>query len=207
LDGEFRANHKKIIDHSEEIAFYNGNDWEFNKLSDNFNNLTKHINSVLIKKFFMGIFDAMLVKFGATIVGTIILGMPVFTGKFERYKQRNKNQNAAEITKDYIQNSSLLQNLAKAIGKVIISYKDLQDLSGYTYLVNELAQVISDINMKKYSRNQIDQSLVEKYTGGVIEENDFIEFQDVPIITPNGEGLIEHINIKVIIQYHIIINI
>lgn len=202
MEGEFRANHKKILNHSEEIAFYNGNDWELSKLTDTFKRLTKHINNVIIKKFFMGIFDSMLVKFGATIVGTVILGMPVFMNRFERYNQKNRNQNTAEITKDYIQNSSLLQNLAKAIGKVIVSYKDLQNLSGYTYLVNELSEVVSDVSTGHYKRQQINLDIVEKYTGGTISEKDFIEFDNVPIVTPNGECLMENIQFKV--GYYII---
>ena len=197
LEGKFRANHKKILVHSEEIAFYNGNEWENLKLAETFKYLTKHINSVFIKRFFMGIFDAMLVRFGATIVGTILLGLPVFTGKFKRYEQKNKNQNAAEITKDYIQNSSLLINLAKAIGKIIVSYKDIQNLAGYTYLVNQLSDVIIDVKKKEFHKKQINSSLSDKYTGGIINQADYIEFNDIPIITPNGESLSEHINFKV----------
>ena len=197
MEGQFRANHKTILVHSEEIAFYNGNEWENLKLAENFKRLTKHINSVYVKRFFMGIFDAMLVRFGATIVGTILLGIPVFTGKFDRYKQKNKNQNAAEITKDYIQNSSLLINLAKSIGKIIVSYKDIQNLAGYSYLVNELSEVIIDVSNENYKKKQIKNDALAKYTGGNIVESDDIEFNDIPIITPNGECLVEHINFKV----------
>lgn len=198
MEGEFRANHKKVINHSEEIAFYNGNSWELKKLNETFASLTNHISSVHLKKYFMGIFESMLTKFGATIVGTIILALPVFTGKFAKYNQENKNSSAAEITKDYIQNSSLLNNLAKAIGKIIVSYKDLQSLSGYTFLVKELSQVIDDINLGKYERKQIgDEGLLSKYVSGKLEEADFIEFNDIPIITPNGECLMQNINFKV----------
>ncbi len=197
LEGEFRANHKKIINHSEEIAFYNGNIWELKKLNETFKLLTRHIKDIHIKKFFMGIFDAMLVKFGATIVGTVILGVPVFIGNISKYNQSNKTLSAAEITEDYIQNSSLLLNYSKAIGKVILSYKDLQNLSGYTFLVTELNQVIKDVNNGKFQRKQINDDLIKKYVGGSILENNYIEFDNVPIITPNGEGLLENISFKV----------
>lgn len=197
MEGEFRASHKKVIDHSEEIAFYNGNNWELNKLNDVFKTLTNHLNLMYVKKFFMGIFDSMLVKFGATIIGTCILALPVFTGRFARYNQDNKNSNAAEITKDFIHNNALLVNLAKAIGKFIGTYKDLQTLSGYTFLVKELSQVVDDVKYGKYDRKQVDEDIIKKYTGGKMEEADFIEFNDVPIITPNGEALVENINFKV----------
>jgi ATP-binding cassette subfamily D (ALD) protein 3 len=42
------------------------------------------------------------------------------------------------MTRDYIRNSSLLINLAKAIGKLVISYKEIQNLAGYTTLIYEM---------------------------------------------------------------------
>lgn len=197
LEGKFRANHKKIITHSEEIAFYNGNIWELNKINESFKLLTRHLKDVAVKKFFMGIFDAMLTKFGATIVGTIILGLPVFSGKFAKYNQNNKDSSAAEITKDYIQNSGLLLNFAKAIGKIILTYKDLQILAGSTGIVNELSQVIDDVHNGKWERKQLNEDIIKKYVPGVIEDSSFIEFNDIPIITPTGEILAEHVNFKV----------
>ena len=139
----------------------------------------------------------MLAKFGATIVGCIILGLPVFTGRVDKYLTKNKEHNAAIITKNYVQNQSLLINLAKAIGRIIVSYKDLQNLAGYTHLVSELKETIDEINEGKYIRKQINEDIAKKYTGGSFEVADFIEFEDVPIITPNGEALMENINFKV----------
>ena len=39
------------------------------------------------------------------------------------------------ITRDYVRNSALLINLAKAIGRLVISYKEIQQLAGFTTLV------------------------------------------------------------------------
>lgn len=36
LEGEYRACHSDLLAHSEEIAFYNGNDWERNKINEKF---------------------------------------------------------------------------------------------------------------------------------------------------------------------------
>jgi ATP-binding cassette subfamily D (ALD) protein 3 len=60
----------------------------------------------------MGIFDSMLVKYGATIVGYGILGLPVFTSRATMYKKGDSNDTGA-IAKDYVKNSALLINLAK----------------------------------------------------------------------------------------------
>jgi len=113
LEGEFRACHSALITHSEEIAFYKGNAWEKERVNDTFKMLTEHISSVYAKKFFMGIFDSMLVKYGAVMIGYSILGLPVFGGKKDFYKSGKGGNDASMIAKDYIRNSGLLINLAK----------------------------------------------------------------------------------------------
>lgn len=117
LEGEFRACHSALITHSEEIAFYKGNAWEKERVNETFKMLTEHISSVYAKKFFMGIFDSMLVKYGAVMIGYSILGLPVFGGRRDVYKTNKGGSDASMIAKDYIRNSSLLINLAKVYNK------------------------------------------------------------------------------------------
>lgn len=71
----------------------------------------------------MGIFDSMLVKYGAVMVGYTVVGLPVFGPGSEEYLKTRGDQ--AQITKDYVRNSSLLINLAKAIGRLVVSYKEV----------------------------------------------------------------------------------
>ncbi len=72
----------------------------------------------------MGTVDSLLVKYGAVIVGYAVLGLPVFgPGSAEYLKKISSNPST--ITKDYVRNSSLLINLAKAVGRLVISYKEI----------------------------------------------------------------------------------
>lgn len=151
LEGDYRALHTSLLTHSEEIAFYNGHNWERNNIDKGFDNLYNHTNYVLRKKFWMGIFDSMLVKYGAVMIGYTVVGLPVFGPNSAEYlKKRGDNQ--ATITKDYVRNSSLLINLAKAIGRLVVSYKEVQSLAGYTTLINEMDEVLSDLGEGKYRR-------------------------------------------------------
>jgi ATP-binding cassette subfamily D (ALD) protein 3 len=72
----------------------------------------------------MGIYDSMLVKYGAFMVGYTVIGLPVFGPRRHEYLKRVGND-PSKITKDYVRNSSLLINLAKAIGRMVVSYKDV----------------------------------------------------------------------------------
>lgn len=54
-----------------------------------------------------------------------------------------------------MRNSSLLINLAKAIGRMVVSYKDVQSLAGYTTLIHELDEVLKDLKQDKFTRIQV----------------------------------------------------
>jgi ATP-binding cassette subfamily D (ALD) protein 3 len=124
LEGEYRGLHSELLAHSEEIAFYNGQDWERRNIDTGFNRMMAHIDMVLGKRFLMGIFDSMLVKYGAVMVGYTVVGLPVFGPGSEEYLRKRAGDEAG-ITKDYVRNSSLLINLAKAIGRLVVSYKEI----------------------------------------------------------------------------------
>lgn len=124
LEGEYRALHTDLLAHSEEVAFYNGHDWEKNNIDGGFDKLYSHISFVLKKRFLMGIYDSMLVKYGAVMVGYTVVGLPVFGPNSKEYLAKFGNDQA-QITKDYVRNSSLLINMAKAIGRLVVSYKEI----------------------------------------------------------------------------------
>lgn len=124
IEGEYRAKHTDLLNHSEEVAFYNGSEWEKKHINSKFQELINHIKFVLYKRFLMGIFDSMLVKYGAVMVGYTVVGLPVFGPNSAKYLAEVGND-PTRITKDYVRNSSLLINLAKAIGRIVVSYKDV----------------------------------------------------------------------------------
>lgn len=124
------------------------------------------INDIQKKKLYMGVYDSLLTKYGAVLAGYFLLGFPIFTGS-ERYNVKFQNDSSI-ITKDFIRNSGLLVNLAKAIGRIIYSYKDIQNLAGYTLLVDELFTVITDVNEGKFVRPQVNQDVLKSYVGGTV---------------------------------------
>lgn len=218
LEGDYRALHTSLLAHSEEIAFYNGHEWERTNIDSGFNNLYKHINYVLKKKFWMGIFDNMLVKYGAVMCGYAIVGLPVFGPNSAAYLKKAGN-NQSQITKDYVRNSSLLINLSKAVGRVVASYKDIQNLAGFTTLINEMDDVLVDLSGGKYTRVMVvkdeqdvtAQSLNKKATvestfgAAKIIRSDNIIFNEVPILAPNRDVLVEKMSFEIKPNMHIMI--
>lgn len=214
MEGEFRACHTNIHHHSEEIAFYRGDNWERKKVNENFGVLYDHSLSLSKKRSNMGIFDSMLIKYGAVMLGYAVLGIPVFGKNKEDYLASIGD--ASNITRDYIKNASLLISLAKvniflltkkALGRIVISYKEIQELAGYTTLVHEIKDVMDDVRSGNYSRhfpnpnknipmkvNKKGEVLVPMGNGKVQTDNK-IMLADVPLWAPNGDELGNHISI------------
>ena len=94
LEGEYRALHSDLLTHSEEVAFYNGHEWERSNIDGGFEKLYSHISFVLKKRFLMGIYDSMLVKYGAVMVGYTVVGLPVFGPKSGEYLAKFGNDQA-----------------------------------------------------------------------------------------------------------------
>ena len=186
--------------------------------------LYSHISHVLGKRFLMGIYDSMLVKYGAVMVGYAVVGLPVFGPNSKEYLAKFGNDQA-QITKDYVRNSSLLINLAKAIGRLVVSYKEVQSLAGYTTLINEMDVVLKDLSAGKYQRVMVtedplapgqDKGTVQKVPAAVeklnsvkgnarIERSEKIAFIDVPIYSPNGDELINKMSFEISPGMHLMI--
>jgi len=154
----------------------------------------------------MGIYDSMLVKYGAVMIGYTVIGLPVFGPRRHEYL-KSVGDDTSKITKDYVRNSSLLINLAKAIGRIVVSYKDVQSLAGYTTLIYEMKEVLDDLEKGKYKRNMIkqDEGSVDTNTKGEIVEADFIKFEEVPILSPNGDVLVPKMTFEIKPGMHLMI--
>jgi len=156
------------------------------------------------KKLYMGVFDSMLVKYGAFMVGYGVLALPVFGSNADQYNKK-VGDNTGALTRDYIRNSSLLINLAKAIGKLLISYQQVQNLAGYTTLIYEMKEVLDDLVQGKFVRTQVvgeiktqrASSFTEADKGVHEETEDYILLDKVPVITPNGDVLTQELSLEI----------
>jgi ATP-binding cassette subfamily D (ALD) protein 3 len=204
LEGEYRGQHFDILSHSEEIAFYNGGNWEIKRISTTFKKLYNHIVDIIGKRFWMGIFDSMLVKYGSYYGGYLVLGLPVFGRNKKKYLKSTKGDKS-KLTGDYVRNTSLLINLSKAIGKVIVSYKELQRLAGYTSLMDELEVVLDDLKEGKYQRTFINPELV-KDRGEIKEDETVLKFDKIPVLAPNGDIILKEIHFEIQQGMHVMVD-
>jgi hypothetical protein len=90
--------------------------------------LLEHLRDIMDKKLYMGTFDHLFVKYGATLCGYTILGIPVFGANSAEYLAKMK-ADPSGITQDYIRNSSLLINMSK----VRINSRSLKILGDWSF--------------------------------------------------------------------------
>lgn len=206
LEGELRYNHSRIIAHSEEIAFYGGAEREKEIANATFKRIKTHLRKVFLMRFSNGIVDSVLVKYCATQLAFFILSRPVFGRNAERYTA-DAGSDSTRIMEDYSTNSGYLINLSQAVGRLVLAGRDLTRFAGYTSRVSEFLHVLDDINSGKYQRTMvstdpsgingvktIDQASLD---GKVKEEDGLIEFDKVPICTPNGDILVHSMSFRV----------
>jgi ATP-binding cassette subfamily D (ALD) protein 3 len=181
----------------------------------------EHNKGTNSKKFYVSVLESLFGKQGATMAGYCVLAYPIL-GMRESLK---KLPDPGVITKRYFNDYSLMINLAKAIGRILESYKDFQNILGYTFSIANINSTIKDIHKGVFSRIQIedihqnikhvssenlaenkDEAILRSYVGGsIIHVKNFIEFHDVPLVTPNGEILYRNLNFRFEVGKHVLI--
>src|SRR3569833_1293563 len=78
LEGEFRFQHSRLIDYSEEIALYAGHEAEKDTLDKGYFTLIKHVNYILRRRFYHGFMEDYVVKYFWGALGLLFCSIPVF---------------------------------------------------------------------------------------------------------------------------------
>lgn len=92
----------------------------------------------------------------------------------------------------------------------MFSYKEISQLAGHTARVTSLLDVIDDVAAGHFEKKLVSSASTEENAAvlrgrGTIMENDFIEFVDVPIVSPNGDVLVQKLSFTVYPGDHLLI--
>ncbi|KUJ13528.1 ATP-binding cassette sub-family D protein-like protein member 1 [Mollisia scopiformis] len=205
LEGEFRFEHSRLIDYSEEIALYNGHEAEKDTLDKGYFTLIKHVNYILRRRFTHGIMEDFIIKYVWGALGLVLCSVPVF------FKIPGATaQTMGDRTESFVTNRRLLLSSSDAFGRVMFSYKEVTELAGYTSRVATLLEVMDDIKAGRFEKTLVsdeesgEQLELMKGRGTVIESED-VEFIDVPIITPGGSVLVKALSFSMKPGDHVLV--
>jgi len=207
LEGEFRFQHSRLIDYSEEIALYNGHEAEKDAVDKGYFTLIKHVNRLLRRRLYYSIMEEFVVKYFWGAMGLMLCSVPVF---FELPKVPGSGGAARDGTESFITNRRLLLSSSDAFGRLIFSYKEISQLAGYTSRVSTLLDVISDIQRGHFEKALVSSASVEDNAAvlagrGDLEEGEDIKFDGVPIVSPNGDVLVKALSFHIAKGDHLLI--
>ncbi|KAI1330597.1 ABC transporter transmembrane region 2 [Xylariaceae sp. FL0255] len=193
LEGEFRFQHSRLIDHSEEVALYHGHEAEKDTLDKGYFTLIKHVNYILRRRFYHGVMEDFVIKYFWGALGLMLCSVPVF---FKLPGALTDVVSMGDRTETFVTNRRMLLSASDAFGRVMFSYREIMELAGYTSRVASLLNVMDDIQAGHFEKKLVSSSGTEEHEavlkgrGKVVESKD-IEFIDVPIISPNGDVLVK----------------
>jgi len=198
LEGNFRFCHSRLIQNCEEIAFYRGAKVEGEVLDRSFEKLKNHILSVLQLKIPYSVMENFSLKYVASVLVFTINAFPFFFGT---------RQNISEIMGEYMVARKLLLDLCGAIQRVMESYKEISEVSGYSGRVSNMLQVFDEVNRGEYQKETSEGARVSLavYKDPKKRVGDHVSFEKVPIVTPNGDILVPDLSMSIKKGDHLII--
>ncbi|KAL6299661.1 adrenoleukodystrophy protein [Sparassis latifolia] len=205
LSGNLRHTQSRLAEFSEEIAFYGGEETEKMLVEREYAGLVKHESRVLRSRWWHGCVEEGIIKWLWGSFGLCICAIPIFF----RIPGVN-NVDLGGRTEGFVTNRRLLLSASDAFGRVMYSYKDLSELAGYTTRVALLLETMAEIRKGKFEKALVSSASVEEHAKvlkgrGVVVESDDIEFEDVPVVTPNGDILVRSLSFYVKPGRHLLI--
>lgn len=113
LEGDFRFNHSRVINHAEEIAFYRGQEKEKTLINQSFESIKRHTRRIFQLRFANGVFDSILVKYLATMTAYFLLSKPVFDPAHATELMGAIGSDPTQLIEDYSRNSGYLVKLSQ----------------------------------------------------------------------------------------------
>jgi ATP-binding cassette subfamily D (ALD) long-chain fatty acid import protein len=230
LEGDFRNAHARLITNAEEIAFYNGSKIEEGILNRAYMRLIRHVNSIYKIRIAYNMTEDFVLKYCWSASGYIIIAAPLLFGYNKKEgdehagdkgeESRNASNSAvAHKTQNYISNRRLLLSLADAGSRLMYSFKELNELAGYTSRVYTLLSTLHLLDRGQYQTLPRPDGIAPEQRfydlgsieGRVIKGQDFVTFENVPIVAPapgmerGGEELVRDLSLTVKYGDHILI--
>ena len=225
LEGEYRFQHSRLIDHSEEIALYSGHDAEKDTLDKGYFTLIKHVNRILRRRFWHGFMEDFVIKYFWGALGLLLCSVPVFikvpgviTGGSMGERTEGRRKKSARVrrllmtnnTEGFVTNRRLLLSSSDAFGRIMFSYKELTELAGYTSRVSTFLDVMEDIQNGHFEKKLVSSADTGENASvlqgrGQVTEGPDIDFEKVPIVSPNGDVLVRELTFSIKPGEHLLI--
>ncbi|GAA5911680.1 hypothetical protein JCM8208_002206 [Rhodotorula glutinis] len=224
LEGEYRFAHTRLLEHAEEVSLLRGAHTEKNIIERTYFSLIKHVNRVLRMRMAYALVEEGIVKWVWGSLGLCVCAVPVFGAKLVGLGSGGSlaNIDFGSRTEGFVTNRRLLLSASDALGRLMSTYRDLSELSGYTARVSELLDTMDDVKQGKYQKKLVgggstagrtvgkgdevaENAKILQGRGKIVHSDNEIIFDKVPIVTPNGDVLIKSLSFYVKPGNHLLV--
>lgn len=203
--GYLRFLYSRIQTNSEEIAFYGGETKELKYINSSYFNLKKHMETIYLNKLWYIIFEQFLMKYVWSAAGLSMISIPLILSNKKEENSSDGNE-ISDRTEQFTTARNLLNSAADAVERILTSYKEIIELTGYTRRVYEMFQIFSKANLlaienpiqkNLISNNDITLIDLTKPSGKTIILNDATDIiiDSISIITPNGDIIVPSLSL------------
>lgn len=157
LEGELRHVHARLIANAEQVGFYRGHKVEASQLMTAYGDLSAHMDKTEWLRVPYGTLESFLMKYVWSAAGLTMLAVPAFLFERKDAASAALADNAAEVmssrTGDFVTARKLLVTASDAIERMMLAFKEVAQLAGYTTRVYEALEVFDDVADGKYVKH------------------------------------------------------
>ncbi|XP_001629201.2 ATP-binding cassette sub-family D member 2 [Nematostella vectensis] len=221
--GQLRFLHSRVIANSEEIAFYGGHKVELSWLRNSFQSLAKQMERIYSQRLWYIMLEQFLMKYVWSAAGLVMVATQILVGQATPEELESGGDNGVSSRAQQITTSRhLLVSAADAIERIMSSYKEITELSGYTQRVFEMLSVFEDLEkghcIRSSTADQSKENLnshhakvgqvvnLKQMPGGAVEDTEgTITLRDVAVITPCGDVVVSSLAFEMQPGMHLLI--
>lgn len=192
-EGQLRFVHSRLIQNSEEIAFFRGNNKEKDTLMSALDVLRAALDDLILFKFKIGFMDNIVGRYSSTVVGYLALAMPFFSPRYS-------DSSSEERLNQYYVSGRMMMKLAESITRVILAGQDLSKLAAYTQRVKSLMDTMEgfkDFEAANLNAQEGQSGEQEAIVEICDRDNPMIDFKNVTLSTPNGDILVKNLTFTI----------
>jgi len=140
IEGDFRHCHSRVLAHAEEVAFVGGAAREEEILNKQLVKVSANTEYCSLKQFEQGVLDQFGLKYFASCIGWPVIALPFIL-------QEEAPANLVEWIARYRVSDDLIRQGSAAFGELLVVYKKLQTLAGFTSRVAELIEALDQMKL------------------------------------------------------------